>query len=45
MKPVGVLGVLLFALGSLGAGVRPAGLGDVRTISVVDEPTRTRVVI
>jgi len=45
MKPVGVLGVLLFALGSLGAGVRPAGLGDVRTISVVDEPTQTRVVI
>ncbi|MFI5315816.1 MAG: N-acetylmuramoyl-L-alanine amidase [Myxococcota bacterium] len=37
--------VLLTALASLGAGVRPAGLGDVRSIAVVDEPTQTRVVI
>jgi len=45
VKPFGVVTALLFALGSLGAGVRPAGLDDVRAISVVDEPTVTRVVI
>jgi N-acetylmuramoyl-L-alanine amidase len=45
VKPLGVLGTLLFALGSLGAGVRPAGLGDVRSIAVAEEPGKTRVVI
>ena len=33
------------ALVLLGAGVRPEGLGDVRSISVESQPTRTRVVI
>jgi N-acetylmuramoyl-L-alanine amidase len=37
--------VLLFALGSLGAGVRPPGLGDVRSVSVSEEPEVTRVTI
>jgi N-acetylmuramoyl-L-alanine amidase len=45
VKPFGVVGVALFALVSLGAGVRPAGLDDVRAISIADEPTLTRVVI
>lgn len=35
----------LLAISSLGAGVRPDGLGDVRSISVENSPTRTRVVI
>lgn len=35
----------LLAISSLGAGVRPDGLGDVRSISVENAPTRTRVVI
>lgn len=35
----------LLAISSLGAGVRPDGLGDVRSISVEKSPTRTRVVI
>jgi N-acetylmuramoyl-L-alanine amidase len=35
----------LFALGSIGAGVRPPGLGDVKQISVSEEPGQTRVVI
>lgn len=35
----------LLALPSLGAGVRPDGLGDVRSISVENSPTRTRVEI
>jgi len=37
--------VLAFALASLGAGVRPNGLEDVRSVAVVEEPTQTRVVI
>ena len=45
MKPLGVVTALLLALGSLGAGVRPAGLDDVKSISVVDEPGVTRVVV
>jgi len=45
MRPLGLLGIALFALGSLGAGVRPAGLGDVKQISLVDEPGQTRIVI
>jgi N-acetylmuramoyl-L-alanine amidase len=45
VKPFGVAALLAFALGSLGAGVRPAGLDDVRSIAVVEEPTLTRVVI
>ncbi len=35
----------LLAISSLGAGVRPDGLGDVRAISVDTSPTRTRVEI
>jgi N-acetylmuramoyl-L-alanine amidase len=35
----------LVALASLGAGVRPEGLGDVRAIAVEQTPTLTRVVI
>jgi N-acetylmuramoyl-L-alanine amidase len=45
VKLGGAAVVLLFALGSLGAGVRPAGLDDVKSISVSDEPAVTRVVI
>jgi N-acetylmuramoyl-L-alanine amidase len=45
VKPLGVVTALLLALGSLGAGVRPAGLDDVKSISVVDEPGVTRVVV
>ena len=45
MKPFAVVAALLLGVGSLGAGVRPAGLDDVRAISIVDEPTLTRVVI
>ncbi|HXX47244.1 MAG TPA: N-acetylmuramoyl-L-alanine amidase [Myxococcota bacterium] len=37
--------VLSFALSSPGAGVRPPGLDDVRSIAVVEESTLTRVVI
>ncbi|HKC50889.1 MAG TPA: N-acetylmuramoyl-L-alanine amidase [Myxococcota bacterium] len=45
MKPLGMVAALLLGFASLGAGVRPAGLDDVRAISIVDEPTLTRVVI
>ncbi|HTO06268.1 MAG TPA: N-acetylmuramoyl-L-alanine amidase [Myxococcota bacterium] len=45
MKPAALAFVLLFALGSVGAGVRPPGLCDVKQISVSDEPALTRVVI
>ncbi|HTO68495.1 MAG TPA: N-acetylmuramoyl-L-alanine amidase [Myxococcota bacterium] len=45
MKPLGGLGLLAFALASLGAGVRPAGLEDVKSIQVVEEPAQTRVII
>lgn len=45
MRGARAAAVLLFALGSLGAGVRPAGLGDVRSISVAEEPEVTRVTI
>ncbi len=45
MRSLGGLGVVVFALLSLGAGVRPAGLGDVKQISLVDEPGQTKVVI
>ena len=45
MRPASLAAVLLFALGSVGAGVRPPGLGDVKQISVSDEPALTRVVI
>jgi len=41
----GALGLGLFALLSLGAGVRPGGLGDVKQIQLVDEASVTRVVI
>jgi N-acetylmuramoyl-L-alanine amidase len=40
-----VTGGLCLALLSFAGGVRPAGLGDVRSISVADSPTQTRVVI
>jgi N-acetylmuramoyl-L-alanine amidase len=45
MRPASLAFVLLFALGSIGAGVRPPGLDDVRSIQVSEEPTVTRVVI
>ncbi len=45
MNPLRAAVVLLFALGSLGAGVRPAGLGDVRSVSVSEEAEVTRVTI
>ena len=45
MRRLGGLGVALFALCSLGAGVRPSGLGDVKQISLVEEPGQTKVVI
>ena len=44
-KRHGALGLGLFALLSLGAGVRPAGLGDVKQVQLVDEANLTRVVI
>jgi len=45
VRPGTLAFVLLFALGSIGAGVRPPGLDDVRSISVTEEPTLTKVVI
>jgi N-acetylmuramoyl-L-alanine amidase len=45
MRPASLAFVLLFALASIGAGVRPAGLDDVRSIQVSEDPTVTRVVI
>lgn len=45
MKPLHVIPLALLALGSLGAGVRPAGLDDVRAISIEDGATVTRVVV
>ena len=45
MKPLCALFVLLFASSALAAGVRPPGLDDVRSVSVVEEAGMTRVVI
>ena len=45
MRGLRAAAVALFALGSLGAGVRPPGLGDVRSVSVSEEPEVTRVTI
>lgn len=39
------LALALFAVSILGAGVRPEGLGDVRSIAVEETATQTRVVI
>ena len=45
MKRLVFLAVLSFAFESLAGGVRPPGLGDVKQVSVTDEPALTRVVI
>ena len=45
IRPLHALAVALLGLALLGAGVRPEGLGDVRSIAVEKTPTHTRVVI
>ncbi|MEX2205127.1 MAG: N-acetylmuramoyl-L-alanine amidase [Myxococcota bacterium] len=45
IRPVHALAVALLGLALLGAGVRPEGLGDVRSIAVEKTASHTRVVI
>ncbi len=45
IRRVQALALALFGLSLLGAGVRPEGLGDVRSISIERNATQTRVVI
>jgi len=45
IRPLHALAVALLGIALLGAGVRPDGLGDVRSIAVEKTATHTRVVI